>query len=167
MEKIKPDLVIVYDKYTEEMANGISGKLAGIYTCLVQSDKVFKNNKNSYTNNNRILFLAEDLIWDYLKMGKVNEYTVETKWGKGKCTVYFYLYSLGNWRGIYIDGGKTARSYPLIDTMLYYGSKYYGDLFAYPFGFKRSTKESDILAFSEIVVDFFLNKENIKLIIPD
>ena len=167
MEKKSPDLVIVYDKYTEEMANGISGKLAGTYTCLVQSDKVFESNKNSYTNNNRILFLAEDLIWSYLKMGKMTEYTVEKKWGKGKCTVYFDLYSLGNWRGIYIDGGKTARSQSTIETIFYYTGKYYADYLLYPFKFKKSSKEDDISNYSKNVIEFFCKNENIKLLIPD
>ena len=167
MEKKTPDLVIVYDKYTEEMANGISGKLAGTYTCLVQSDKVFESKKYEYSNNNRILFLAEDLIWSYLKMGKMTEYTVEKKWGKGKCTVYFDLYSLGNWRGIYIDGGKTARSQSTIETIFYYTGKYYADYLLYPFKFKKDSKVDDFLLYSEDVVKFFCKKENLKLIIPD
>jgi hypothetical protein len=155
MEKIKPDLVIVYDKYTEKMANGISGKLAGTYTCLVQSDKVFESNKNSYTNNNRILFLAEDLIQQYLGMGVVTEYAIEKWWEKEKYTVYSCLYSLGNWRGILIY----EKSRSILDVI--------GDTVAYPFIGKRVCKVDIMRFYSENVVEFFCKNENIKLIIPD
>lgn len=45
MEKIKPDFTIVYEKYTEEAANFLSGSLANKYTCLVQKDTVFEGKK--------------------------------------------------------------------------------------------------------------------------
>jgi len=106
MEKIKPDLVIVYDKNTEKVANGISGRLAGSYTCLVQSDKVFENKKYEYSNNNKILFLSYNLMCQYMSMGKKTNYTIDN----GYFNVYAYVYSLGNWRGIYVDIDKTVKS---------------------------------------------------------
>lgn len=164
MEKKTPDLVIVYDKYTEEMANGISGKLAGTYTCLVQSDKVFESNKNSYTNNNRILFLAEDLIQQYLGMGEVIEYAIEKWWYNEKHTVYACLYLLGNWRGILINEKPRSILNAIGNTVL----NAIGNTVAYPFiGFKRVSKIDIMRFYSKNVVEFFCKNENIKLIIPD
>lgn len=162
MEKKSADLVIVYDKYTEKVANGISGKLAGKYTCLVQKDTVFKSNKNSYTNNNRILFLVEDLIFDYLSMGEKTEYVIEDE----GIVSYTFLYSLGNWRGIWVDKEKSIKALPKNDKIYYYFTKFYTDIAGYPFVRRRLSKDIESL-FYKIAADFFFKNENIKLIIPD
>ncbi len=171
MEKKSPDLVIVYDKYTEKMANGISGKLAGTYTCLVQSDKVFESNKNSYTNNNRILFLAEDLISQYLSMGEVTNYAIDGNYLELediKNKVYTCLYSLGKWRGIKVDVEKTIKALPKIEIRAYYQLKYFGDFLLFPFSYRKNSMSKRIEnSFYERTVGFFLKNENIKLIIPD
>ena len=168
MEKKSPDLVIVYDKYTEQMANGISGRLVGTYTCLAQNEKVFESNKNSYSNNNRILFLSEDLICQYLGLGEVAECAIEKEWYEGKCTIYVELYSLGNWRGILINGGKTAKTQTKFDMAYRYLQTCFTDFVAYPLmGFKKCSKMEDLYFYSGAVVDFFLKDENLKLIIPE
>ena len=166
METKSADLVIVYDKYTEEIANGISGKLAGKYTCLVQSNKVFESKKNSYTNNNKILFLSENLIGQYMSMSDVSDYAIDTL-DNGKSKIYFYLYSLGNWRGIWIDMEKTAKSLPRKFRNDWYFYRYFGDYYCYPFlGRKMSKDLFDSVCYEE-VVRFLLKEENIKLLITD
>lgn len=42
MEPIKPDLTIVYEKYTEEAANFFSGSLANKYTCNTLKDTILR-----------------------------------------------------------------------------------------------------------------------------
>ena len=170
MEKKSPDLVIVYDKYTEKMANGISGKLAGTYTCLVQIDTLFESKKKdfNYTNNNKILFLSEEMINRYLSMGEVAEYAIEKEWYQGKCTIYVELYSLGNWRGILINGEKTVKTQTKFDIAFRYLQTRFSDYVGYLIhGFKKVSKIEDLYFYSGAVVDFFLKKENIKLIIPE
>lgn len=163
MEKVKPDLVIVYDKNTEKVANGISGTLAGTFTCLVQRDKVFENNKSNYTNNNKILFLSSDLMSQYMSMGKETNYTIDN----GYFNVYASVISLGNWRGIYVDIDKTVKSLSKRDAFWYYSCKYYLDFVACLFIFKRASKVIYEDLFYQDAVEFFLKKENRKLIIPE
>lgn len=168
MEKVKPDLVIVYDKYTESIANGISGRLAGNYTCNVQSDKVFESKKFEYSNNNKILFLSKDLIWQYLSMGEITEYAIDANFvgGPEKCTVYASLYSLGNWRGIKVNLERTINALPKKEIRAYNYYKYFADFIISPFGKCRVSKLFEG-SFYESAVEYFLKKENLKLIIPE
>lgn len=174
MEKIKPDLVIVYDKYTESAANGLSGKLAGTYVCNVQKATVFESKKNEYTNNNRILFLTERfLISQYLSMGEKSEYVIDADYidgdliEGGKYKVYAYLYSLGNWRGVEVDIEKTINALPKKEIRWYNFYKYFVDYLLYPYiRGRRASKEFEGF-FYESAMNFFLKDENIKLIIPD
>ncbi len=164
MEKKSPDLVIVYDKKTEKAANGISGTLAGTYTCLVQKDKVFESNKNSYTNNNKILFLSDDLIFQYLGMGKSTEYVIKVD---DDFYVYANVISLGNWRGIVVNIDKTVKSLPKRDAFNYYMCKYFVDFAGYIFTLNRPSKVLFEATFYDCTIEFFLKKENRKLIIPE
>ncbi len=173
MEKVKPDLVIVYDKYTERAANGVSGKLAGNYICNVQKLTVFESKKNEYTNNNRILFLTErSLMWPYLCMGKMTKYVIDADYidgdliEGGKYKVFAYLHSLGNWRGIEVDIEKTINALPKKEIRAYKSFKYFHDYLLYPFSRRRVSMDFEGF-FYESAVEFFLKKENIKLIIPD
>lgn len=166
METVRPDLVIVYDKYTESAANGLSGKLAGTYTCNVQETSVFKSSKNKYSNNNNVLFLTEskELISTYLSMGERTEYVIEEE---KKAKVYAYLYSLGKWRGIWVDMENSIKALTKYEKLFYYLFHYYGDFFSYPFNRRRLSKELVVSAFYETAVRFFLKEENIRMIIPD
>lgn len=172
MEKKSPDLVIVYDKYTETAANGFSGGLVDYkYTCLVQKDTVFESKKNSYTNNNKILFLSENLINQYMSMSHESDYVIDidwgdTGWGKRKFKIYFYLYSLGNWRGIWVDIEKSAKSQPRKYRNAWYLFRYFGDYYAYPIVWNKISKWFDSNCYEE-VIKFFLKEENIKLILSD
>lgn len=171
MEKVKADLVIVYDKYTGEMANGISGKLAGTYTCLVQSDKLFESKKKefNYTNNNKILFLSNDSIEQYLSMSKVTHFAIEADYfgGPEKYKIYAKLYSLGNWRGIKVDIERTINALPKIERRGYKIDRCCEFVF-FPIMFTkfRPSKLIEDLTY-ESAVEFFLKEENLKLIISD
>ena len=162
MEKIKPELTIVYEKYTERAANFISGSLANKYTCLVQKDTVFEGKKYEYSNNNRILFLSEDLIRNYLHGGKATEYVID----EDGFIVYSLFYKLGNWCGIQVDKEKTIKTLTINGKIYYYGMKYYGDFLIYPFVRHRASKEMENSFYLE-AVRYFLKEENIKLILPD
>ena len=164
MEKIKPDITIVYEKYTEKAANLLSGGLANKYTCLVQKDTVFEAKKNEYTNNNRILFLSEILIDQYLSVSNVSDYVIDSCFEKSK--IYFRLYSLGNWRGIWIDIEKTVKSEPRDLRIGWYYLRYFGDYLCYPLFWRKWSKDIEKLYYVTIV-EFFLKEENIKLIISD
>lgn len=164
MEPIRPDLTIVYEKYTEEAANFISGSLASKYTCVVQKDTVFESKKYEYTNNNRILFLSEDLIRNYLRGSKLTEYVIKDD---DDLIVYSLFYTLGNWCGIQVDKEKTIKTLPKRDRFYYYAWKYYGDFFIYPFIRKRASKEGMENWIYIVALKYFLKDENIKLIFPD
>lgn len=171
MEINKADLVIVYDKYTETAANGFSGGLVDYkYTCLVQKDTVFESKKNSYTNNNKILFLSENLIGQYLSMSHKSDYVIDTDWGNEKIKIYFYLYSLGNWRGIWIDMEKTAKYLPAKYKWRFYtlrATDYNFAIWTVLINGRRFSKSCFDEPLYMDVIKFLLKKENIKLIISD
>lgn len=171
MEPIRPDLTIVYEKYTEEAANFISGSLANKYTCNVLKDTVFEGKKNTYSNNNRILFLSKDLAGTYLSMGVHTEYAIDAGFRDQKIVVYATLSSLGNWRSILINIDKTLSTFPKDDVSFYKQLKYGGDILLYAFPiFRKEGKASKLVydrVFYNVAVKFFLKDEKIKLIIPD
>jgi len=105
-------------------------------------------------------------------MSVVSDYVIDidwgdTDWGKREFKIYFYLYSLGNWRGIWVDIEKTAKSQPRKFRNTWYVFRYFGDYYCYPLlGRKMSKDLFDSMCYEE-VVKFFLKKENIKLIVSD
>lgn len=134
-----------------------------------------KVKKNEYSNNNRILFLSEDLGRTYLSMGDHTEYAIDGYWGENKIVVYATLSSLGNWRSIWINIDKTINTLPKDEVSFYKQLIYGGDiLLRYnPFYYNtfrklgKPSKHRFDRVFYNYTVEFFLKEENIKLIIPD
>jgi hypothetical protein len=169
VEPIRPDITIVYEKYTEEAANFISGSLANKYTCHVLKDTAFEGKKNTLSNNNRILFLSEDLIGTYLGMGEKTEFAIDAYYGDQKIVVYATLSSLGNWRSIWVNLEKTLNTLPKDAISFYKQLSYGGDILLYPLLRKKgkASKWKFDSGFYKCAVEFFLKEENIKLIISD
>lgn len=165
MEYAEVDLTIVYDtEYTERAANVLSNGLQGKYTCVVQRYSVYEKDKDAITNNNRIIFVFEEKkkIWQYLFDAECSEFKIDYNSFGSVGPVYAYLYSSGNWRGVWVDVEKTIYTASKEDRLL---------IFAWKCSrFMPSSLESFInfkTSFYTTAIQFFLKEENLKLILPD
>lgn len=100
-------------------------------------------------------------------MAKSILYEVDVDWGgKYKFTVFTYLYSLGNWRGIWVNIEKSFKTGP---KSYYWHGKFVQsiDFLFSPFLGGRRFKMVIDNNFYKEAAKYFLKEENIKLLIPD
>ncbi|MBQ6084518.1 MAG: hypothetical protein IJK92_09250 [Bacteroidales bacterium] len=161
---VKTDLYIVCDKSTKRQAKALGNKLVEKdYSCVVWNEKTFNDKEASTVNTNKFLFFSQALIDENMSMEIAKTRTIS----KGVSLV-----SIGNMHGIVVDPSVIIEKsfigrnwWKYLITLVAAGL--IGAVVLTPFLLIKDERKKAKIKLYFDAVKYFIQDDNIKLIIPD